>query len=268
MFKVAISKFKNLSESEFDNTVLRYLTFAKFISLITYQALWFSKLSILQDEFEGTLPSATEKILTTENQKSKIFFNHPDLHKQIDNWTSKNVSDGRELTVVNCWFLGEQESKVMWNEYVGHTEGVAIKSTIRKLIQYIFAWPEFSSIGKVKYVDFGSHVMSSYEANQAGERAFLKNLKFQHEQEVRIETMSLKTPHCVHMEGAPMKEEDYAGKNMNNFENPGLYIGVDIQNLIDEIILAPGSPAWFDLLVKRIVKLLSMKCAVIHSALK
>ena len=265
---MAISEFKNLSESELDNTVLRYLTFAKFISLITYRALWFSKLNILQDEFEGTLPSATEKIVVAKNQKQKTFFNHPDLHKQIDNWVSDNVRDVRELTVVNCWFLGEQESIEMWNEYVGNIEGVVIKSTIRKLTQYVFAWPEFSSIGKVKYVDFNSHVMSSYEANQARERAFLKDLKFQHEQEIRIETMSLKTPHCVHMDGTPMKTEDYSGKNMNNFENPGLYIGVDIQNLIDDVILAPRSPEWFELLVKRIVKLHSMKCAVIRSALE
>jgi hypothetical protein len=60
---MAISKLKNISESELDSTIWRYLTFAKFVSLITYQALWFSKLNILQDEFEGTLPFSTEEIV-------------------------------------------------------------------------------------------------------------------------------------------------------------------------------------------------------------
>jgi len=264
---MAISKIKNISESDLDNTVWRYLTFAKFISLVTYQALWFSKLNILQDKFEGTLPAPTEKAIIAENQKWKKVFEHPDLHRQIDNWTSDNVRDGQELTVVNCWFLGEDELKAMWDKYVGNTEGLAIRTTIKKLTQYIFAQPEFSSIGKVQYVDFNSHIMSSYEANQAGERAFLKNLEFQHEQEIRIETMSLKAPGCVNMNGTPMKAEDYSGKKMNNFENPGLYVGVNIQKLINAIVLAPKSSEWFKLLVERIVKLCPLNCPVIRSTL-
>ena len=111
---MAISELKNISESELDKTVWRYLTFVKFISLVTYQSLWFSKLNILQDRFEGCLPLATEKKLNIKNQKHKQYI-HSDLHNQIDNWVSDNIKDGRELEVVNCWFLGEEESKVMWD---------------------------------------------------------------------------------------------------------------------------------------------------------
>jgi len=52
-------KIKNIDENELDNVVWRYLTFPKFISLLAYGALWFSKLNILQDKYEGTMPAMT-----------------------------------------------------------------------------------------------------------------------------------------------------------------------------------------------------------------
>jgi hypothetical protein len=42
---------------------------------------------------------------------------------------------------------------------------------------------------------------------------------------------------------------------MNNFENPGLYIRADLQRLIKSTVLAPGAPAWIEMLAKRLVHL-------------
>lgn len=252
---MAIEHFVNLDGIELDQCVLRYLTFAKFISLITYRALWFPKLKWLE-EYEGIIPAKTEAQMHHNNQKWKTTFTSEEQRKQIDSWLSDNVNDGKELTVVNCWYLGETESKRMWDEYVGGCEGVAIKSTIQKLIKYVYAYPEWSHIGKVKYIDHLSYEMTTYKGSQAHERAFLKNKeKYGHEQEVRITSMSIKSPGCVGIDGKPLTEEDYAGKNMNNFESPGLYIGVDLNNLINSIIIAPNAPKWFEPLVKRIVEL-------------
>jgi hypothetical protein len=52
-----------------------------------------------------------------------------------------------------------------------------------------------------------------------------------------------------------MKHEDYEGAKMNNFENPGLYIRADLQRLIKSTVLAPGAPAWIEMLAKRLVHL-------------
>jgi hypothetical protein len=254
--EMTINRYVNLTGDELDLTAWRYFAFSKFISLITYGALWFPKLKILKDEFEGTLPEVTETEMRQENEKQKMFFNTPEFHKQIDEWPSNNVRDGRELTVVNCWFLDEVESKRMWNEYVGHDEGVAVKSTVRKLAKYVYAYPDFSHMGKVKYVDHKTYMMSMYEAHQAHERAFIKDSsKFSHEQELRISSMNIKTPMCLNMDGRPLTREECSGKNMNNFENPGLYIRVNLENLINEIVLAPNASEWFELLVKRIAEM-------------
>jgi len=79
--------------------------------------------------------------------------------------------------------------------------------------------------------------------------------------------MNLKTLSCVSMKGVPYTEEECTGKNMNNFENPGLYIMVHLKGLIDEIVLAPNSSDWFFNLVERIMVLSKLKVAIKKSNL-
>lgn len=263
-----IKQFKNLSEADLDLTVFRYLTFPKFISLLSYQALWFPKLNILRDKFEGGLPFHAEKNMRKGNEKWKKTFNSPELHAQIDNWPNTNVSNGKELTVVNCWFLGDSESQEMWSEYVGTSEGVAIKSNIRKLAQYVYAHPDHSQIGKVKYINFAEYTMSTYEASQAWERALLKDDKYSHEQEVRIITFNFKHQGCISMEGRPYTLEQCSDKNMNNFENLGLYIGINFEKLVDTVILAPKVTDWLENLIRRIFELSKFNIPVKRSKIE
>lgn len=247
------------------------MPFSKFISLITYQALWFAKLNILQDEYEGMIPSTTKELVAKENQKRKEQFNTPEFHRQIDNWSSDNEKSGRELLVANCWFLDENESEQMWEEYGGSNEAVAIKSTIRRLVENVLMPHDehISHIGVVSYIDHDKYVMSRYEANQAHERAFLKDKqRFSHEQELRLVTMNFKTTNCASMEGKPYTPEQVAGKKMNNFENPGLYVGVVLHQLFTEVVICPSAEDWFINLVKRIIDLSNLDVKVSTSRLK
>ena len=263
-------KLRNLQSADLEKTVWRYIPFAKFISLISYQALWFSKLNILQDTYEGMLPAESKREMREENQKIKSWscFDTPEFHKQIDAWEDDNENDGRELLVVNCWFLGERISERMWAEYGGPSEAVAIKSTIGRLANNVYVPRDEhrSHIGLVSYIDYGSHQMGSYEAHQAIERAFLKDKKrFSHEQEIRIVTLNTKTTSCVSMEGKKYTLEEVSGTNMNNFENPGLYIGVRLDRLITEVVVPPTAQDWFEKLVRCIVERSNLPAPVTRS---
>ncbi|KFO68467.1 hypothetical protein ER57_03940 [Smithella sp. SCADC] len=261
---------RNLTNLDLNKTVWRYMPFSKFISLITYKALWFSKLNILQDEYEGMIPSNVRTAMNQDNQKWKSQFNTPEFHRQIDNWPAENENDGRELIVVNCWFLGDEESKIMWNQYGKFNEAVAIKTTIGQLAHYVLMPDDdnISHIGLVSYVDHDNHKMSFYEANQAHERAFLKDTnRFSHEQELRLCTMSLKTTNCISMEGRQYTREEVESKKMNNFNNPGLYIGVKLKELITEIVVCPNAQDWFTKMVARIVDLNGLNAKVSLSKL-
>ncbi len=263
-----VNKFINLNETELDLPIYRYLTIPKLFSMLSFGALWFPKLRILQDQFEGGLTVPTEVLMRQKNEEIKGFFNTPDAHQQIDNWPNKNVEDGRELTLVNCWFLGPDESLAMWDEYVGSkTEGVAVKSTIGRLIQNVATMKEVSEIGKIKYVDFSKHEMGLYEAHQACERAFIKDLKYSHEREVRISTMSFKHPYCVDMKGRQFTPEECSGKNMNNFDQDGLYILINLSGLASSIIMSPYSSDWCKNTVSRVLELSKLNIPIERSKL-
>lgn len=243
----------NLTESELDTTVWRYLTFSKFIALISYGALWFPRLEYLLDQFEGTMPVKTAATIKGRNQNWKSVLGSPDLHKQLDDMHEVNVLDGRSLTNVNCWFIGDEESKQMWDEYVGTPEGVAVRSTIQRLRDNIHVPTEVSFIGRVKDIDFDSHEMSTYEGHQAHHRSFLKDrLKFAHENELRISTMNLRTIACLDPLGRALTREDVSGKGMNNFDQPGLHVRVNLENLFDSVVTAPSAPSWFFNLIQHI----------------
>ncbi len=258
---------RDLKPEDMNLAVWRYMPFSKFVSLLVYQALWFSKLNILEDEFEGMMPLATKDMMQEDDQEMKKHF-PPEQHWQFDQMASRNEQDSRELCIVNCWFLGQNESQCMWDEYGQGTEAIAIKSTVQQLIDNI-AVPHKDNVtqfGRVKYVDHKTHMMSMYDASQGGERAFLKDAaRFGHENEIRILTLNFKTMSCVSPEGVPYKESEVRGKHMNNFENPGLYIAARLEQLISEIYVSPKAEKWFHLLVKRIVELnkweIGVKCS-------
>lgn len=263
----------NIEEDELDTVVWRYLTFPKFIHLISYGALWFCRLQHLIDEFEGKLPHQSLAKMREKNEETKRkmqkHFPSAEHQRQIEEWPEKNVSDGKSLTAVNCWFIGDSESEFMWNEYVGSREGVAVKSTIRAVRDSVFLSRRVSFIGPVKYVDFDTYQMSTYEAAQAHHRAFLKDRnKFSQECELRLSTMNIKTLACLDPIGRTYTKEDIAGKNMNNFDSAGLQIRVDLKSLFDTVVLHPESDPWFKNLIHHLVEKSPTSWTVADSELK
>lgn len=232
---------------------------------MTYRAVWFCKLRILEDDYEGRIPAPTKAKLHTENQAWKLQFNSPEFHRQIDDWPNDIEDSGRELLVVSCWFLGETESTQMWQEYGLSDESVAVTSTIKRLATSLLVPtdPTYTHFGKVEYVDHKNFNMGLYEAHQAIELAFIKDReKFAHEQEVRLVTMNFKTTGCVSPKGEPYKPDQVSGAKMNNFENPGLYVQANLPNLITKVVICPKAQPWFVALVQRIMQLSGLNVPV------
>ena len=205
---------RDLTNDDMNLTVWRYMPFSKFVSLLVYQAIWFSKLKTLQDKFEGMMPKATRELMEGYHQELKQGF-APEYYWQFDEMASRNEQDSRELIVVSCWFLGESESKRMWAEYGSNNESIAIKSTVKQLIENIGVPHDknMTHIGRVSYVDYKTHMMTKYQANQGHERAFLKDAEqFQHEKELRVVTLNIKSQCCVSPEGKPIYTVRGAGK--------------------------------------------------------
>jgi hypothetical protein len=67
-----IMLLRDITSDDLDRAIWRYMTFPKFISLLTYRALWFSKLKHLDDMHEGKMPYKPKAELNSEYQKKKI----------------------------------------------------------------------------------------------------------------------------------------------------------------------------------------------------
>ncbi len=221
----------------------------------------------LQDGFEGGLPERTRAAMIGEHLKWTKAFPQPGLQQQLATMATKNVGDGRDLLVVSSWFMGERESQRMWDEYAPFSDGVAILSTIERLERAILAKQEFTTIGRVKYVDFSTHDMGIYHGHQADERALLKRLEYSHECEIRIVTMNLVCPGCLNADGSPPTATQLAGPGMYNPNRPGLYLQVDLNVLVESVVTNPRATQWFHDLVSRLCRRYGVRSTVKRSTM-
>ena len=99
--------------SEFDPsaTAWRYMTFEKFTSLIQREALWFSKLQIFEDQEEGLIPGPARAALKAQHRDMEDWFPDEERKRQARRFVEDNESNGRELIVASCWFIGERRRR-------------------------------------------------------------------------------------------------------------------------------------------------------------
>jgi hypothetical protein len=260
-------QFEQLRLGDLDSrtTIWRYLTFPKFVSLLATQALWFSKLSILTDVMEGMTPEPTRAQMKSQDRNMEDWFPDDERKQQIRRFVEVNEENGRELIVASCWFIGEHESRQMWNDYVRNDEGVAIWSTTGCLANSFVLSHECWWMGKVDYVDLANYDgMNIYEGQQAYRRAFLKSEKYASEKELRVATMNWVAPGCLNPDGSPQTEKQKAGL-VYSPDRLGILVRTRLAELIKEVRTAPGSSEWHHNLVGLLIRNARIPCPVVRS---
>jgi hypothetical protein len=183
--------------------IWRYLDLAKFVSLISSKAIYFSCPTELDDPFEGYLPRS--HILAYDEISRGVIDQFSKTNDfaiatgRIDRATAtalietiRNKLDTRTMLRdvnnrfgVNCWHRNEGESAAMWKMY-GNC--VAIESTKDRLIRALN--DEQIHIDEVRYMDF------DYDPIDKGHQHYglmIKRKAFEHEHELRA-YMPLTTP--------------------------------------------------------------------------
>ena len=224
--------------SDHNAPIWRYMDIIKFISLLERKSLFFTRLDKLDDPFEGSL---TEHRLSEREKLEKRYgaILYQDSRRLVES-IIKN-------TIVSCWHMNEGESVAMWKLYVPDNLGIVIHSTIDRLIQSFPSYdgeiPQqegywlptlFVKIGLVKYIDFDHY-------DGVGEDIYLlKRNNFKHEEELRaiIEDRSFM--------GDPHPDDP-------RFWSGGDYVPCDLETLIEEINIPPGSPSWIQNAIKSLV---------------
>lgn len=275
------------SEEEEDPTIWRYMSLAKFVSILDTQALYFSRASNFPDDFEGLLTESTIEHLRDilEGKSTKWGAD------AFDN-TLRMFKAQRQQTYVNCWHSNPHESMAMWNQYSKHP--LALKSTHFRLSDSLGGvlsekrtcdLPElkdgghsvYISISPVKYVDFVTDSGFKMDYQHIDYSFLYKRKPYQYENEVRAiipgKTSKRYNKHQLAEQGVTppyidsvedMLQRDTKGRDILLTEDmirqlglsveDGLYIGVDLNKLIKAVVVEPEAPNYLINVVKSLMR--------------
>ncbi|MGI6453801.1 MAG: hypothetical protein ACOX0E_10145 [Syntrophomonadaceae bacterium] len=205
----------------------RYMDIISFIDILQTHCLHFCRADNLGDVFEGTRTELGQEIVNRIYQAAKAT---DDLEYSLDLLYRNN----RQYQFVSCWHRSEYESDAMWKLYANR--GLAVKTTVKALIDSIKPSLHNIYFGNVKYVD-NKKDMGSIEPNAS--ILFYKQICFEHEQEFRAITAR-------------------AGRNKQGEHVPlnalSILIPIDIDLLIEEVYISPLAPQWYKKVVDNLME--------------
>lgn len=157
--------------------IWRYFDQRKALDLLRTNQLYLRRLDLLQDHFEArpTRPMTAARNLAL----SQVFGPIPSAFQRAYEFQ-------RRALYICCWHKSEEESPQMWTDYCGDYGGFALQSTER-LLQHQYAQMcegrEGLFFREIEYVDHATYDPISHGIPA---QAFLKQLKFGHEKEIRF----------------------------------------------------------------------------------
>lgn len=182
-----------------EDTLWRYMSFAKFMDLLK-NGLFFSKASLFNDPAEGHIPPKNveeilaigEKINEEYNPKwegDTLYGSTPPFHSGID------TDAASRHTLCSCWYSQPNQSVSMWERY--GSEGVAIKTTLKRVKEGVEGYGKYFRIGKIEYIDYDNTVdfnlrvrwknnQPRYDPNFNYRRFLHKQKEYKDENEVRL----------------------------------------------------------------------------------
>jgi hypothetical protein len=250
-----------------DAVIWRYLPSLRFQQLVRFNALWFSKLQNFADVEEGLTPHVTRIELKRQHQEMEKWFPDEERKRQVRQFVESGDDDGRELIVANCWFISDHESQEMWDAFGKDDEGVAVRSNIAALTRSLDLRQPRWWIGKVQYIDPTTYAsMNAYEGSQAALRAFLKNAKYNYENELRVAAMNYVVPGCLNPDGSPPTSHQLAGYYYSP-DRRGIYVTVDLSVLISEIRTSPKASENYRTKVQQLLRNVGCAAPVLRSEL-
>jgi hypothetical protein len=215
-----------------DACVWRFLDFPKFTSMLVTPILHFSSVAGLDDPYEGmhgVSPAGTDSTPWFGLPFSEVGSGgglicrgpEPDEEQIV-----QAVTELRKRTFTNCWHMNPNEPASMWAQYVPGGAGVAIRSTVGRLIDAFEKCPHEVRLSEVMYID---HETESLIGAYPLARFIRKRKSFEHERELR----------------AIIDFDPHVGWR----EVSAVSVRIDLPQFITEVRVSPGAPRWFGELV-------------------
>lgn len=238
------TKHTNFPGPSDETIVWRYSSLPKLLSLLATKKMFFATLRTLQkdDPFEGMQTLQSRRFaaeLSRGDVNAEAFFraSYPAVdHEKSVNFKDHFVKilDGSlfslaDMCFVSCWHARPRESAALWKLYAENQAGVALKSSVIRLIKSLDS-EKLIILGNVKYVDFDNTFLDTGNMLTA---AFTKRDSYEHEHEVRL----------LHLD-----------PDQSNSKLPGISIDCDPVEMIEEIVVSPYSDDWMVATVAEVVR--------------
>ncbi len=242
---------------DFNISVWRYMDFTKFVSMLTRRGLFFSRLDRLGDPFEGSFPK-----LNTQDEYQPVDPSILDPEGFIRSMKGLRqcIKFMRQWVYVNCWcwYMSEYESAAMWSLYTRTNEAICIRSTFIDLQKQL---PKNASLQCVDYIDYNNETLPKRNEIWPFSQ---KRKSFEHENEVRAMIFD--------QSKGLLSWSSKIGtvpKSVIPPEPPesGIWVDVNLTELIDEVYVAPASPKWFKETVEQTIQKFDFKFPVVQSSL-
>lgn len=221
---------KALSEHGYDRpddqgVIWRYLSFSKFIDLITKNSLPLIRVDRFEDPYEGTLPHGN-LITALESGLTGIELEKINKNPKI------LARKARQCVFVNCWHINEHESAAFWKIYFSDSEGLAIRSSFGRLKECSANSPLEVDAANVKYIDYKADKVLAFPFNMMA-LSMHKRKSFDFERELRV----------IHWDGTESMEIIRGEREENTKTYIPVAINVDL--LIEKVFVAPTSSMHF-----------------------
>lgn len=245
-----------------DMPIWRYIDLPKLIDILFKRSLWFATANTLGEPYEGSSLRSVEVAI-------QDFLGSAKNKDQLLNTRSLVNRAMVVNTAVTCWRGDPDESEAMWKLYCAAGNGLAIKSSVSRLLSAVpngtlgsnlqrdpvtGAVPELNiEFGVVAYVDHHEDAPAQAHGRlNPVDNFFRKPASFRHEEEFRGVISDL-----------PFIDGTMQFKSV--FPNGGAAVPVDPSILIETVYLHPGAPSWFEDTVKESLRRFDSDCPVMRS---
>lgn len=207
-------KKKGFLTPDHSTIVWRYVDLEKFEDILNSRKLYFCRTDNMEDPMEGLFQ-------LKDYERTKEMF--------------KSMPLSKKFYFINCWHMSPSQSDGMWKLYTKNRLGVAIKSTVGKLIDSLQQSEETIHISIIKYRDFKNVTFKElvddpenqvFPGFSSTNQFTYKRIEFSHEKELRLYFIDHPIPHSI-KEGIPRDPLEF--KKIN----------VDLNKLVEEIVISP-----------------------------
>ena len=226
-------------------TLWRYMSFAKFCSLLQRKELFFSLVGDMEDRYEGFIYPPIPR-------------EHGDRLQQAEHQVHDELRKRARTALISCWTESGHESSLMWEAYAG-AEGVAVRTTFQHLKESIHSVAKLPvTFGQVEYVDYRRKEVSRFDWAPL----FHKRMEYRGEGELRA---VLPGPPFndgyVNFDADIRLDPDVA-------EQRGRYIPVNLEILVKEVVLPPHAAPWLGQVVNAVMHKSPVRARVRRSAIE